>query len=73
MRGSLTRLVKKAGYGFILGEDGCEVYFHQASLEGVDFRSLSVGEWVEYEVQFGPEPLRALKVKPILGLRAGRR
>ena len=53
IRGSITRLVKKQGYGFILGEDGCEVYFEKAALKGIDIHSMSVGQWVEYGVWFG--------------------
>jgi cold shock CspA family protein len=52
VRGSITRLVKKQGFGFILGEDGCEVYFERTALNGLDIRSISVGQWVEYGVQF---------------------
>lgn len=73
MRGSVTRLVKGSGYGFILGEDGCEVYFDEMSLDGVDLRSLSVGEWVAYELQFGAERLRARKIKPLSDPSAFRR
>ncbi len=70
MRGSITKLVKKRGCGFVLGEDGCEVYFDQASLDGVDLRALSIGEWVEYELHFGAERLRAARLRPLLGSRA---
>lgn len=65
MRGSVVQLMKNRGYGWILGEDGCEVYFEQTALDGLDFRRLSVGDWVEYEEQFFGDRLRAGKVKPI--------
>lgn len=44
VRGSITRIVKKQGYGFILGEDGCEVYFERTALNGIDIHSISVGQ-----------------------------
>lgn len=73
MRGSVTRLVKKQQCGFVLGEDGCEVYFDQRSLEGVEIHSLSVGEWVDYEVQFWGDRLHAAGLKPILRARVQHR
>lgn len=73
MRGSVTRWVRKEGYGFVLGEDGCEVYFDEASLDGFNGRGLSVGDWVEYEVQFGGARTRAVNVRPVVALRAVRR
>ncbi len=63
MRGSVTRLNKKLGCGFILGEDGCEASFDLSSLEGMDIRTLSVGKTVEYQEHFGHERLRAARVK----------
>lgn len=69
MRGSVTRLVKDMAYGFILGEDGCEVYFDRNSTNGVELASLSVGEWVEFSVASGSERPRAVNVRPVIGLR----
>ena len=73
MRGSITRLVKKQGFGFILGEDGCEVYFERTGLNGLDIAGLSVGKWVEYEIQYGFERLRAVNVKTVGGGEASTR
>jgi cold shock CspA family protein len=70
MRGSVTRLNKKLGCGFILGEDGCEAYFDLSSLEGIDIRVLSIGRAVEYQEHFGHERLRATRVKVIPNLRS---
>jgi cold shock CspA family protein len=63
MRGSITRLLRKQGYGFILGEDGCEVYFDRSGINASEIAGLSVGRWVEYELQYGFERLRATNVK----------
>jgi hypothetical protein len=49
MRGSVTELMNNRGYGRILGEAGCELYFDENSLDGADIRALSVGDWVEYQ------------------------
>lgn len=67
MRGSITQLSRKEGYGFILGEDGCEVYFDRSALNGSDIAGLSVGQWVEYEPQDGVERLRATNITSLRG------
>jgi len=63
MRGSITRLSKKLGCGFILGEDGCEAYFDLSSLEGIDIRLLAIGKAVEYQEHFAHERLRAARIR----------
>jgi cold shock CspA family protein len=63
MRGSVTRLNKKIGCGFILGEDGLEAYFDLSSLEGIDIQAISIGRTVEYQEHFGNERLRAVRVR----------
>ena len=65
MRGSVTRLNKKIGCGFIRGEDGFEAYFDLSSLEGIDIRALSIGRTVEYQEHFGHERLRATRITVI--------
>lgn len=70
MRGSITRLFRKQGCGFILGEDGYEVYFDRSALNGAEIAEVSVGQWVEYEVQYGFERLRGTAIK-ILRERTG--
>ena len=67
MRGSITRLLRKQGCGFILGEDGCEVYFDRSALNGSDIAGISVGQWVEYELQYGFERLRGTNIRSLRG------
>ncbi len=63
MRGSVTRLNKKIGFGFIVGDDGLEASFDLSSLEGVDIETLCIGTKVEYQEHFACERLRAVKVR----------
>lgn len=63
MRGSITLLQKKGPFEFILGDDGCELYFDGTALNRTSNEALSVGQWVEYEVRFGSERLRAINIK----------
>lgn len=69
--GSVTVLMKNRGYGGIRGKDGCELYFDESSLEPGDFRSISVGDQVEYDEQYWGEHVRAVNVRPIAGLKTG--
>ena len=69
MRGSVTELMNNRGYGRILGEAGCELYFDENSLDGADIRALSVGDWVEYQHEYWGTRVRAVKVRSIEGPR----
>lgn len=63
MRGSVTEFKKKHLCGRILREDGREVLFDKASLDGLNTRVLSVGDWVEFQEQCSGGGLRAMKVR----------
>ena len=67
MRGSVTDLMRNLGYGFILGEDGCIACFDENSLDGSNLKALSIGDWVEYELQRWGKHTLAVKVRPIPG------
>ena len=69
MRGSVTELMNDRGYGHILDEDGCELNFDENSLDSVEIRALSVGDWVEYQEQYWGSGVRAVKVRLIVGPR----
>ena len=49
-KGTIRKLVKGRGYGFIRAEDGKDLFFHQNELQGVDLASLKAGQNVEFEV-----------------------
>jgi CspA family cold shock protein len=40
----------KKGYGFILGQEGQDVFVHYSSIVGEGFRALKDGETVSYEL-----------------------
>ncbi len=62
MRGSITQ-VSGDGSGCILAEDGNEVYFERSGIGGNGVDDLRVGHWVEFELQYGSEQLRAVGIK----------
>ena len=63
MKGTVKRLVRDRGFGFITAEDGTEVFFHRSDLVEADFDTMEEGTGVEFEMNTGPKGPRALKVK----------
>lgn len=62
--GTIKRVISDRGFGFILGEDGKEYFFHRDGLTpSVDFDRLVGGESVSFEVESGPKGLRAVQVQ----------
>jgi CspA family cold shock protein len=64
MQGTIKRVIRDRGYGFIRSSDGQEVFFHHHSLQQMDFDGLKEGEPVEFEVVQGEKGLRARNVRP---------
>ena len=64
--GTVKKLVRERGFGFILGSDGAELFFHRSALSGEGFDGLTEGQTVEFEVEKGDKGPRAahMKVSP---------
>ena len=67
MRGSVTRVLRTQGCGFILAEDGCEIYFDSSGLESMEIDDVQVGYWVDLKLQDGWERLRAVNIRRLRG------
>ena len=63
-QGTIKKLVTDKGFGFIEG-DGKEMFFHQSSVEGVNFDELREGQAVEFTEGQGPKGPRAENVRPV--------
>ena len=62
----------KKGYGFILGEQGQDVFVHYTSITGDGFRALKDGEMVDYELIKGEKGFQARNVnRPLSDPSAG--
>jgi CspA family cold shock protein len=62
--GTVKRVISDRGFGFILGEDGKEYFFHRDGLRSsVDFDRLVGGESVTFETERGPKGDRAVRVE----------
>ena len=62
-KGTIRRLVRDQGFGFITTEQREDLFFHRSELQGVEFASLREGQQVEFEVGQGPDGSCAVKVR----------
>ena len=53
---------EKKGFGFLLQENGQDVFVHFTAIEGEGFKSRQEGEAVQFEVTQGQKGLQAAKV-----------
>jgi len=61
--GTIKKLVRDRGFGFILGQDGTEVFFHRSAIQGQGFDALAEGQSVEFEIERGDKGPRAVNLK----------
>ena len=50
MRGSITKMLRLLGGGFVLTESGEEVFFDSSALDGIGIGDLEEGQSVEFEL-----------------------
>ncbi len=63
MQGTIKRVIRDRGFGFIRASDGQEIFFHRSSLQQLNFDAISEGESVEFEIERGEKGLRAVSVR----------
>ncbi len=63
MQGTIKRVIRDRGFGFIRGADGQEIFFHRSGLQGLNFDTLKEGDAVEFEVERGDKGPRAVNVR----------
>lgn len=63
LTGSVKSLHQQKGFGFILGDDGAEYFFHRSSAG--DFDSLTLGTEVHFIALIGPKGPRAEQVEVV--------
>ena len=49
--GSIVRLVRDRGFGFIRTENGQEVFFHATGMAGFPFDNLMEGQTVTFDIE----------------------
>ena len=61
-KGTIKKLVRERGFGFISDTDGREVFFHQSGLVEAKFDALNEGQEVEFEVEKSEKGPRAINI-----------
>ncbi len=61
--GTIKKLVRERGFGFIQGQDGVELFFHRSALQKAGFDTLTEGQAVEFDVESGDKGPRAANMK----------
>ncbi|MEZ5317778.1 MAG: cold shock domain-containing protein [Vicinamibacterales bacterium] len=62
-KGTLKRLVRDKGFGFVQAEDGTEYFFHQSACRDVRFDELREGQALTFEKGQGPKGPRAEDIR----------
>ena len=65
MKGTIKRIIRERGFGFITAEDGSEVFFHRSALKDIDFATLEEGNSVEFDVETEDRGPRAANLRVI--------
>jgi len=61
-QGKVKWFNESKGYGFIVREQGADVFVHHAAIVGDGFKTLHEGDRVEFDVVEGPKGLQAKNV-----------
>jgi CspA family cold shock protein len=64
-RGTVKFFNAEKGYGFISRTDGDDVFVHYSKIQGSGYRTLEVGQEVEFEIGPGRKGDEALDVRPV--------
>jgi CspA family cold shock protein len=57
-KGTVKWFNAEKGFGFIMQEDGPDVFVHFSAIEGAGFKSLDEGDQVEFEIVQGAKGRR---------------
>ncbi len=62
-KGTIKKLMRDRGFGFIRTEDGKEVFFHRSECQELDFDSLEQGQEVAFDLEMVPKGPRARNLR----------
>lgn len=65
MTGKVKWFNAAKGYGFIVGDDGTEIFVHFSSIIADGYKTLETGQAVSYEISDGEKGPQAVDVKAI--------
>ena len=61
-RGSIKKIIRDRGFGFIAAEDGREIFFHRSEFHEAEFEDLQEGNNVEFEVEKTDKGAKATRI-----------
>ena len=64
-QGTVKWFNNKRGWGFIVKEDGEDIFVHYSAIKGDGFKSLDEGQRVQFEVEAGDKGPAAASVEPV--------
>ena len=64
-QGTVKWFNNKRGWGFIIKEDGEDIFVHYSAIKGEGFRSLDEGQRVQFEIENGDKGPAAANVEPV--------
>ena len=64
-QGKVKWFNNKRGWGFIVKEDGEDIFVHYSAIKGDGFKSLDDGQFVQFEFEEGDKGPAAANVEPV--------
>jgi len=64
MTGTVKWFNSEKGFGFIVGEDGNDVFVHFSAIQTEGYKTLEEGQSVEFEIEESPRGPQAVNVVP---------
>jgi len=61
-KGTVKRIIRERGFGFISAEDGREIFFHRSELQDVDFDSIGEGDQLDFTIVKGKKGPQAIGI-----------
>jgi len=65
LQGTVKWFNNKRGWGFIVKEDGKDIFVHYSAIRGDGFKSLTEGQRVQFEIEEGSSGPAAANVEKL--------
>jgi CspA family cold shock protein len=65
LQGTVKWFNNKRGWGFIVKEDGDDIFVHYSAIKGDGFKTLDEGQRVQFEIEEGDKGPAAANVEPV--------
>jgi CspA family cold shock protein len=65
LQGTVKWFNNQRGWGFIVKEDGEDIFVHYSAIKGDGFKTLEEGQRVQFEIEEGDKGPAAVNVEPV--------